>query len=86
MMQTPICCAKWAEKFHGDISNLAPLCPVFSQRVPPACSLGACYPKTLHLFVNYFLCISSTSGNLPSEFMTALVATVLSIFVIQKSA
>jgi hypothetical protein len=64
MMQTPICCAKWTEKFYGDISNLAPLCPVFSQHVPPACSLGTCYPKTWHLFVNYFLCISGTSGNL----------------------
>ena len=55
---------KWAEKVHGDISNLAPLCPVFSQHVPPACSLGTFYPKTLHLFVNYCLCISGTSGNL----------------------
>jgi hypothetical protein len=63
MMHMPICSAEWAEKFYGDISNLAPICPIFSQHVPPACSLGTCYPKTLY-FVNYFLCIGGTSGNL----------------------
>ena len=87
MMHTPICTARWAEKFHGDISNLASLCPVFFSACTSCMFSWNLLSKNFALICKLFSLHQWHFWKSSSEFMPALVvASVLSIFVIQKSA